>query len=540
MSMGVSAQAVMQQAGGRSQIISLPAPLLGLNTRDPVDGMDPTFALQMDNLFPESNYVRLRGGYETFCANPGTPGLLPGTIFNLVSGSTEYLAIVCDTAIYELQSGTPTARTGSLTITDDRVVWAVFADSSAPTTPKVLAVNGADNPWQYQGGTNAVAWSPTGTGLTASNLAWVFPFKNRVFAGEKDSRDFYYGALGAIPGTMTRFPLSGIRGAQGNILFMSAMTRDTGTGPDDYAVFVTTEGQVIVYAGTDPSDAAEWSLVGVYQIPRPIQSRKAHCQIFGDVVIATEQDYVFLSQALQQGGAFVLQPTAMSGLLKEAATLYGTNTEWQMLAWPEGNQIICNIPYATGTQYVQHVINAQTRAGCRYTGWDMATLGRYDGKLYGVKTDEVLRLDVGTADDASGTPTPIEVRFRSAWWDLKSPQIKHVQAIRPFFRTSQGVSPALALATDFRVQEHAANAQSGTIAETYWGDASGVTTLWGDTAATTTYWAGGLSGNLVQDRAWRLLSNRGTDFQLLLSCDMLNVRFNWISTDYKVSGAGGF
>lgn len=539
MSIPANRQAIAQQAGGRSQIISIPAPLSGLNTRDPIDGMDPTFALQMENLFPESNLVRVRGGYETFCTNGGGSNL-PLTLFNLVSGTTEYFGAVCNGNIYELQSGTPTSRTGTLTITNDRWVHTVFADSASPNTPYVLAVNGTDAPWKFSGGTNATAWTPTGP--TLANLAWVFSFKNRVFAGEKNTRDFWYGALGAGQGTMTRFPLSGIRGAQGNILFMSAMTRDTGSGPDDYAVFVTTEGQVIVYAGTDPSDASAWSLVGVYQIPRPIQSRKAHAQIFGDVVIATERDYVFLSQALQQGGAFVLQPSAMAGAIQQAATLYGTNAEWQMIAWPEANQILCNIPTTSANDgaYIQHVFNAQTRAACTYTGWNVATMGRYDGKLYGTLTDKVVRLDSGRADDADDTPTAIEVRYRSAWWDLKSPQIKHVHAIRPFFRTYQPVRPRLQLATDFRNLDHAPVAQTGIIADTKWGDTAGVTTLWGDTAGTSTYWSGGLTGNFAQDRAWRLLSNRGTDFQLIMSVDLLNHAFEWVSTDYKLAGAGGF
>jgi hypothetical protein len=50
-------------------------------------------------------------------------------------------------------------------------------------------------------------------------------------------------------------------------------TVDGGDGPDDRAVFVTSEGEVIVYQGTNPSSATTWAKIGSYYIGKPLGRR---------------------------------------------------------------------------------------------------------------------------------------------------------------------------------------------------------------------------------------------------------------------------
>jgi hypothetical protein len=401
-----------------------------------------------------------------------------------------------------------------------------------------LAVNGTDAPWKYDGTTHA-AWSPTGP--TVANLIWVHSCKNRVFAGEVNSRDFWYGALGAIPGTMTRFPLSGIRGAQGNLLYMCTMTRDTGSGPDDYAIFVTQEGQVIVYAGTDPGDAAAWSIVGVYQIPRPLQSRRSWAQLFGDVVIATELDYIFLSAALQESGAVILTPSLLTGAMQSEAGKYADNYGWEFVVHEPDNVLISNVPRETNTQYIQHVFNLQTRAPSRFTGWNFRCFGKFNGKLYAGGNNAVYRLFGGRSDDSSSTETQIPLRAQTAWTDLQSADIKRIQAIRPLIRSAGAFTYGAEVGVDFQDPQVTALASNGPAgATTLWGDTAATTTLWGDTAATTTYWAGTPTVGASTAREWRLLGGRGSDFCLGIASNVKDQIIDWLSTDYKINLVGRF
>ena len=512
------------QRSGPAQIVSLPGPVGGWNTRDAVDSMPPEDAIQLDNLFPAVGKVELRGGYEDYVSS-GIGSDDVETLATLQVGSTEYFVACTDNKVWEITNGgSPADRTGAATITVDRWQTTVFAASSAPTAPTLLMVNGTDAPLQWTGSGNVSAWVPTGP--TIANLIGVHSFKNRVFAWEKNSRDFWYSVLGAFTGALTRFPLSGIRGGQGNLLFMASWTRDGGAGPDDFAVFVTDTGSVIVYAGTDPSASATWSLVGVYQIPRPLGIR-AWANVLGDLLIATEADYVFLSEALQKAGV-TTEATKLAGAMQAAAALYRSNYGWQVLVHPRGNKILSNVPLQTNAQYEQHVMNVQTRAAGRFTNWSMRTFGVFNGNLYGGGDGKVYRLDIGRVDDATGAAAAIPVRVKTAFTDFGVPgRQKRVTAVRPLLRVSETLTATYTLAVDFADKDGAVVASEG----------SGATSpAWDDPLWDVAFWS--TETQAQTQRRWRMLGGRGSDFSVGLTVDVKNQALEWLSTDYLLESAG--
>lgn len=514
------------QRSGTAQIVSLPGPVGGWNTRDAVDSMPAEDAIQLDNLFPAVGKVELRGGYEDYVSS-GIGADNVETLGTLVVGSTEHFWCATDNSIYEITNGgSPADRTGAATITVDRWQHTVFADSSAPTAPTLLLVNGTDAPLKWTGSGNVAAWVPTGPG-TIANLIGVHVFKNRVYAWEKNSRDFWYGELGQIPGAMTRFPLSGIRGAQGNLLFMATWTRDGGAGPDDYAVFVTDAGSVIVYQGTWPGGGtATWSLVGVYQIPRPLGIR-AWANVLGDLLIATDSDYVFLSEAIQRAG-LTTEATKLAGAMASASAQYRSNYGWEIVVHPRGNKILCNVPLETNAQYQQHVINIQTRAACRFTGWPMRTFAVFNGNLYGGGSGKVFRLDEGRVDDATTTAAAIQVRAKTAFTDVGAPGIqKRVTAVRPLLRVSETLTATYTLAVDFQDRDGAVVSSAGSAPSSpAWDDPLWDAAFWStETQATT-------------QRRWRMLGGRGSDFSVGLVTNVKNQALEWLSTDYLLERAG--
>ena len=66
-------QAVLSRRPGaaKSQSLSLPSPIGGLNARDSVANMKGTDALQMDNWFPQTTDVAVRRGYTAFATFSG-------------------------------------------------------------------------------------------------------------------------------------------------------------------------------------------------------------------------------------------------------------------------------------------------------------------------------------------------------------------------------------------------------------------------------------------------------------------------------------
>jgi hypothetical protein len=136
----------------------------------------------------------------------------------------------------------------------------------------LLAVNGADKLRGYDG-TN---WYTDGdgshdiTGVDSATLIHVNTHKERVWFVQKDTLKAWYLGTKAISGAATAFPFQSIAQSGGYpSVAMATWTIDAGFGADDLAVFITSQGEVIVYRGTDPSSATTWALVGVWQLGTP-------------------------------------------------------------------------------------------------------------------------------------------------------------------------------------------------------------------------------------------------------------------------------
>ena len=74
---------------------------------------------------------------------------------------------------------------------------------------------------------------------------------------------------------------------------------NAGDGLGEKCVFVTTEGELLVFTGTDPTSVTNWRQEGRYDISRPL-GKNAHQQLAGDVLILTVDGVVPLSAAIQK------------------------------------------------------------------------------------------------------------------------------------------------------------------------------------------------------------------------------------------------
>src|SRR5690606_29423840 len=78
---------------------TIPAPVKGWNERDPLDGMDPGYAVTLDNWFPQTGYVELRGGSASHATGIGT-GVVE-TLFEHRSGASHKLLAFGNSAVYD-------------------------------------------------------------------------------------------------------------------------------------------------------------------------------------------------------------------------------------------------------------------------------------------------------------------------------------------------------------------------------------------------------------------------------------------------------
>src|SRR5699024_4648934 len=87
-----------------------------------------------------------------------------------------------------------------------------------------------------------VAGLTFGGGLTSANMAFVWVYKNRLWFAERDSMNAWYMGVDSIGGTASVFPLAGVFGQGGALLFGQTWSLDAGQegGLSEQNIFVST------------------------------------------------------------------------------------------------------------------------------------------------------------------------------------------------------------------------------------------------------------------------------------------------------------
>jgi hypothetical protein len=379
----------MSRTRARTKIVTRPAPLGGWNTRDPLAEMSPRDAIILDNWIPQPGGLKMRPGYQAHITpSSGIVGTLMGYA---PPGGTEALFAAIGANIYNVTSlgalGSPVYGSGALTTP----FWSHTMQTSAATSV-LFMVNGSDSPVHYNGS----AWAnPSITGVTASTFRTVTNHKNRLWF-TVGTLLAYYLPNNSIAGAATAFDLGPVAKRGGQLVNIGTWTRDGGLGPDDYIVFLTDKGEAIVYAGTDPSSASTWGLVGVYQLPPPVGKRNM-LRVGADLVIMTVRGLMPMSQAmtLAESGAGNAALTGKISPAWEAATRSNFGFDhWQMIEWPRERLLISNIPTASTTS-VQYVMQVETLGWCRF-------LFTFSGASNGIISWATLAGDMYVGDSVGG------------------------------------------------------------------------------------------------------------------------------------------
>jgi len=407
-------------------------------------------AYQLDNFFPTLTGIRLRGGAKKYAT------LSNGAVTSLFAykvGTTEKFFGADTNNIFDIStvsdaSGIPTAAVSGQT--SGHYATAQVGTSGGDF---LYAVNGSDDARLYDGATwtaiNAVS-SPAITGVATADLSFVWVFANRLFFVEKGTMNAWYLPASSIAGAATKLPLASVFQKGGSLLFGGTWSLDSGSGLDDKCVFVSTTGEVVIYEGSDPASASTWSKVGVYEISAPL-GFNATMKAGGDFIIAAQEGMVPLSQAIQKDAA-ALSLSAISRQIEPdwAAEVSARSSKpWHVLKWPTNNMAVVALPVAGGSEPYCLVVNLETGAWARYTGWDTECVGLYNSVGYfGTSDGSVRQMETGGSDDG----TPYTGFYVGLFDHLRVPGAqKTVHAARTVFRAASAIRPQVSVSTDYTV-----------------------------------------------------------------------------------------
>lgn len=424
--------------------LSLSAPIRGWNTRDALDAMDPLDAVQLDNLFPDANGVSVRNGYQSYATGLGGP---VQTLAEYYAGGTRKFLAAANGKIFDVSASGAVGAPLATGFTSD--LWQTVAFLS-----RLFFMNGSDTMQIYDGTTVANA---TFTGVTLSTLTAGFQYMNRLFFWDTHTTGFWYAPLNSITGALKFFDLASLAPRGGNLTAMTTYSMDGGNGVQNFAVFIMSSGDCLIYFGTDPGDAMNWSLVGIYALSPPVSPR-AVCNYGSEAFLTTYDDHIPLKtqlQAVRDGG---LPPRSkISGAVQAAvAANGGSGTAWQALYYPKGRRLIFNIPNPDGSTY-QHVQNTSiqyedpktgqmTSPWCRFVNMDAHCWGLFNNNLYfGSDGGIVYKADTGNLD-VLGTVNAIG---QQAWNTFNDPMRKQATAMRPVLATNGSLTYTFSIGFDY-------------------------------------------------------------------------------------------
>lgn len=361
-----------------------------------VNGSDPMFYYNGTNAFPVN-------GASVF-AVPFDAEAGAFTVGDTVTGGTSG-ATATILAIAKTSATAGTLYTGAITGT--------FSDNETIT-------DGGTGSATANAPSGAAASSITITGVATSALTQVWNFKERLFFVEGGTLSAWYLPVESIGGAASEIDLGSLFDKGGELLFGATWSLDSGDGLDDVCIFVTNKGQIAVYGGTDPANAATWVLRGVYEIGAPL-NKHAFFKAGGDLAILTEDGIIPVSEALRKDRA-ALSAAAITYPIEDAwrSAITQRTTDYPVSATLQQSEtlLLVGTPAGTTSAPVSFVANARTGAWARYIGWDVRCSAVFSDDLYfGSSAGKVFKANTGGTDDGKAFAAAYLPKFR----DLKGP-----------------------------------------------------------------------------------------------------------------------
>lgn len=442
-----------------SQVVSLAAPTGGINDLDPLASMGSEFCIDLENFYPQTGSLNTRQGFKEHVTGLG------GSVKTLITyagqdGTIELFACT-DEGIYDVTASTDSPNR-VYDINYGEVEWCMFSNIAGNF---LVVTNGVDAAMLY----NGTEWSafvesdtPTNPGeikgVDPTTLTGVTSHKGRLWFVKQDSMQAFYMPFEAIAGEAKPFYLGGSLPRGGYLVEIVTWSLDSGSGMDDKLAFFTSQGEFLIYGGTDPSDATKWQLESMFFISAPIGNSPT-CELGGDVILLTRNGVIPLSSVVKGEANIAVSNSALSKRISRTlnrivnSRYYTPN--WEITNIPVLQALVVNIPATSDEPARQYVMNSLTGAWTRFT-YPARCLGLASGRLYfgttdgrvciqgGVLLDNV-RLD-GTGGDE------IICSMFSAYNYFGDPTTnKHFKLVRPIFQALKPPGYKLRLNVDYDI-----------------------------------------------------------------------------------------
>jgi hypothetical protein len=516
--------------GQAANSLYLPAPYGGLNTRDPFGALPQQDALMLDNFFPGFGSVSVRNGCRVWATD------LPSTVKSLIpynganSSTDKLFALDSSGNVYDASSADSVGAAYKTGLTPGATMRGV--NFGGLTDHFLCCVNGYDLPQWFDGTT----WTETGsgfapaiTGVSADNFTSVAVWRNRLWFAEKNSAVVWYLPLLSIGGAASAWDLTGLLPRGGHIIAVTTFAASSsGATNDQYIAFISSQGEVIVYGGTDPDVSGQFAIVGVYRIGSPI-GYNCYTNLLNEAMIVTRSGLAPISALLGADieSSWGTVADKVRPAISADAQLYGSVEGWCIEYAPYANKLFVNVPSVSGGKAKQYVMNTVTKAWCTFSGLDITCMAYFHDELYAGIGRRVVKLDQPggdfATDDSLGFPKT--ARALTAYTYTRDALVtKQFLQGRVLMNISGiGIVPKIGVNVDFQENEILSTLVAGAASGGIWDVAVWDHDIWGYNDSVNNSWVtlhgAGLAAALKTSvtvtteslswQSWQLLYNAG-------------------------------
>lgn len=519
-----------------AKIISVPAPIGGLNAYDNLASMASTDALQMINFVPTPYGCTVRKGSRIHDTIAGGNPILSLAGNMSIDGTRKVIASVT-TGLWDVTAA------GSFTEILHEAMpdpWQSLNFANAAGTHTVMFNGANDGIWYNK--TLGLQRLTAGDGVANGTWKNVDPktlvqgtvHQRRIWAVQKNSTFGWFLPGDAVFGEANYFDFGPFFKQGGVLRMLATWSADLGSGSDDNLIAISSEGEAVVFAGTDVTDSTKWALKGTFRVGAPPAGYRFVTNVGGDLLILTRVGVVSMSTVLTSTSLNSVENTLYSKkiqymlneLITQAFDMFG----WELRFFPSLNMLYVNIPNVDGFSFGQLVSNHVNSSWCTFADLYSTTWFDIDGiQYFGTSDGRICIGATGTTDFAAtdGTGgTGITAICQQAYTDFQIPAVqKQVGMYRPTFQSGRTIGSTATLKYDF-VQALNPNV-SATL-----GPQDGA--LWASGKWGVSYWGGATR----TQRDWRSAAGIGTTVSLVLGVNT-SQELTWVATDYlyKLGGA---
>ena len=425
----------------RSAALTVPPPIEGWVSKNDPRSESLTTARILENMIPRRNFAESRLGNQA-TAKITTGGVVE-SLMSFEDGNSKKLLAVCENVIYDTPfapTDIPPAPTSIHTgLTSSRFQSVLMANGADEM--RLVMVNGADGILTYEpsAGVQPVVPVPS-----VPDLLDVTPFKGRLwFTQEGTSTLWYAEPLSNQPSTLTPFYVGPLLQKGGTCLAIDSLSLDGGSGPDDYLAVITTKGECLLFSGIDP--ATDFQMVGLYDVGLPA-GVKCMTKLGKELYYFSSRGPETLSRLMGGLGRVDNAGNPIQDHFEDAYKRAAGSHGWEVLLYSKDSWVICNIPIQYPSNYHQYVLNLETSAWFKITGWNANSWAAHDGEVfYGCNSGVIHIANYGLHDNGAA----IEVDYMQNWNEYGTPNLKKFNLCKMTLRSISKPRPAIDMMVDY-------------------------------------------------------------------------------------------